>query len=318
MGILIDNLRTSSAIEVLRYRDFDQFRHATRIVKADSIPLDTRGFAAATALIRLPGCTVHVQRTFPRIVDALLEGGALVIFPMEQVLPVKINGVDVNYSALALARGAAPYRATEWQARTYALIVFDAPIIDRGWPEFENALHVFRITQETLAALQRQVSAMFEFASKHPDDVSAVVRVDMREQLIDALDVAFAESAFVKLGRLALVKHAKIADAIDARLERDPATPLYSEALAREFGVSVRTLHNVAIKFRGVSLHNYLRMKRLWMVRQQLLTGHPSLNVKACALMHGFWHLGEFSSAYGALFGEVPSQTLARGRLRAA
>jgi AraC family ethanolamine operon transcriptional activator len=74
----------------------------------------------------------------------------------------------------------------------------------------------------------------------------------------------------------------------------------------------------VAIRFRGLSLHNYLRMKRLWMVRQELLSGRPSLNVKACALMYGFWHLGEFSSSYSALFGEVPSQTLARGRRRAA
>ena len=316
--MLIENLRTSSAVEVLRYRDSDQFRHATRIIKADSIPLQTRGFAAATATLRLPGCTIHVQRTFPRIVDALLEGGALVIFTMGEVSPVKINGVDVEYPALALARGAAGYRATEWHARTYALLVFDAPIVDRGWPEFENALRVFRITPEMLAALQRQVRDIFEFASENPDHVSALVRTDMREQVLGSLDAAFAEGTFIKLGRVALGKHAQIAAAIDARLEGDPARPLYSEALAEEFGVSVRTLHNVAIKFRGLSLHQYLRMKRLWMVRQQLLAGHPTLNVKACALSHGFWHLGEFSSAYVALFGEVPSQTLARRRARAA
>ncbi len=316
--MLIENLRPSSVLDVARFRDFDQFRGATRIVKAHSIPLQTRGFDAAAARIRLSGCNLHLQRTFPRMIDALLESGALIMFPMEQVRPVKMNGVDVEYPALAFARGTAPYRATEWVAQTYAFLEFDAPVNDRGWPEFEDALRLFRMTPETLAALQRRISAMFEFVSANPDDVTALVRVDMSEQLLGALDAAFAESASVGSGRLALARHAKIADAIDARLERDPATPLYSEALAAEFGISVRTLHTVAIRFRGLSLHNYLRMKRLWMVRQQLLSGRPSLNVKACALMYGFWHLGEFSSSYSALFGEVPSQTLARGRMRAA
>ena len=32
------------------------------------------------------------------------------------------------------------------------------------------------------------------------------------------------------------------------------------------------------------------------------------------AFAFGFWHLGEFSSAYTAQFGELPSQTLARSR----
>jgi hypothetical protein len=54
------------------------------------------------------------------------------------------------------------------------------------------------------------------------------------------------------------------------------------------------------------------------MERQQLLACDPSLQVKSCALQYGFWRMGEFSSAYAALFGEGPSRTLARGRSRAA
>jgi AraC-like DNA-binding protein len=314
----IESLRASSALEVLRYTDFDQFRHVTRIVKAESIPLHTAGFSAMTATVRLPGCQIHLQRTFPRIVDALLEGGALAIFPMEQVAPVKINGIDVDFPAMVFGRGAAGYRATEWQGRTYALIVFDTAVTEREWPEFENAMRVFHLTPDVLARLQAKVRTIFDVASSFPDRFAApFVREDLKESLLEGLDTAFAACAPASLLLGSGFKHERIVETIDAQLQGNPAVPLYSEALARQCGVSVRTLHNVTVKYRGVSLHQYLRMKRLWMVRERLLSGDPFLQVKRCALAFGFWHLGEFSSAYAAQFGEMPSRTLARGRERA-
>jgi AraC family transcriptional regulator, ethanolamine operon transcriptional activator len=36
--------------------------------------------------------------------------------------------------------------------------------------------------------------------------------------------------------------------------------------------------------------------------------------VKAVALSHGFWHLGQFAHDYRVAFGEAPSETLARAR----
>jgi transcriptional regulator GlxA family with amidase domain len=66
------------------------------------------------------------------------------------------------------------------------------------------------------------------------------------------------------------------------------------------------------LMYRGMSLHRYLRLKRLWLVRQQLVAGNQS--VKACALACGFWHFSDFSRAYRLHFGESPSQTLAKAR----
>ena len=316
--MMIDGLRASSALEVLRYSDFDQFRHVTRIVKAESVPLQMANFSAATATLRLPGCQVHLQRTFPRIVDALLEGGALAIFPMEQVVPVKINGMDVAIPAMAFGRGAAGYRATEWQANTYALVVFERAMIEREWPEFDNAMRVFHLMPDVLTRLQAKVRTIFDVASNFPDHFAApVVREDLREALLEGFDAAFASCSPASILLGAANKHERIVEMIDAQLAGNPAEPLYSDALARQCGVSVRTLHNVTVKYRGVSLHQYLRIRRLWMVRQRLLSGDPFLQVKRCALAFGFWHLGEFSSAYAAQFGEVPSRTLARGRERA-
>jgi AraC family transcriptional regulator, ethanolamine operon transcriptional activator len=47
-----------------------------------------------------------------------------------------------------------------------------------------------------------------------------------------------------------------------------------------------------------------------------LLAGNKPVQIKACALSHGFWHMGEFAALYAAQFGEAPSMTLARARQR--
>jgi AraC family ethanolamine operon transcriptional activator len=73
-------------------------------------------------------------------------------------------------------------------------------------------------------------------------------------------------------------------------------------------------LHDVVRRYRGMSLHRYLRLRRLWLVRRRLLAGADS--VKAVALAFGFWHLSDFSRGYRDQFGETPSETLERGRRR--
>ena len=106
-------------------------------------------------------------------------------------------------------------------------------------------------------------------------------------------------------------------DAIIAELDElvsalPPLKPLYSKELARQIGTSVRTLQSASLSVHGISLHSYLRRKRLSEARLQLSTGR--FTVKAAALANGFWHLGDFSRVYRSTFGEMPSQTLARAK----
>jgi AraC family ethanolamine operon transcriptional activator len=68
------------------------------------------------------------------------------------------------------------------------------------------------------------------------------------------------------------------------------------------------------VKANGKSLHRYLRLRRLWAVRRELLKGDPRLQIKEIALNAGFWHLGDFASNYASEFGELPSATQVRAR----
>jgi AraC-like DNA-binding protein len=76
---------------------------------------------------------------------------------------------------------------------------------------------------------------------------------------------------------------------------------------------SARRLHQAFDATFGISPHRYLKLRRMSMVRAALLSGcGPWRSVKAEALSHGFWHLGQFAQDYRALYGEAPSNTLAR------
>jgi len=94
--------------------------------------------------------------------------------------------------------------------------------------------------------------------------------------------------------------------------------PLYSEDLQAALGVPMRTLHNAFVAVHGLSVHRYLRLRRLHLARAALRasSGSPA-QVKIAALTHGFWHLGRFAQDYRALFGELPSETPGGARFRA-
>ena len=83
--------------------------------------------------------------------------------------------------------------------------------------------------------------------------------------------------------------------------------------LCRVAGVSERTLEYAFKDVIGLTPVAYLTRLRLHRARQGLLAGtHATTTVTTEALNWGFWHFGEFSRAYKACFGELPSDTLRR------
>lgn len=77
--------------------------------------------------------------------------------------------------------------------------------------------------------------------------------------------------------------------------------------------VSERTLQYAFREVLGMSPIHYLNQVRLHQVRRGLSSASPlSTTVSAEACRWGFLHFGEFTQAYKALFGELPSATLSR------
>lgn len=93
----------------------------------------------------------------------------------------------------------------------------------------------------------------------------------------------------------------------------DLAEEICIDQIADAIGVSRRTMHRAFKDLFDIGPKGYLRLVRLHQFRQSLRRAEGAAGVTEAALMSGFSHFGRAASQYQQLFGELPSQTLARG-----
>jgi AraC-like DNA-binding protein len=309
-----DALAPLQAPKIFRFTDIDEFRSSIRTLSVDFTPL-VRTISAEQSILSLPGCDVNFTKSFPRITDAQLAPDCTAVaFSMDDGAPIRFNGVERDDSVITFGGGGALYSSVETVPREYASIIFQPEVTNRGWPQTGANFHVFeagRVTFVRLRALVRQVLASATEFGGSPE--SGSVAAAMRESVLAGIDAAAAELVPARWSSQANAsRQFKIFRDIEDALSGHFGDVIYSEELAGHIGVSVRTMHDAVQRYRGMSLHRYLRLRRLWLVRRRLVAGADS--VKSSALAYGFWHLSDFAHAYREQFGEMPSETLARSR----
>ena len=313
--LLLDQLVDSDFVKISRSPDFDHFRNIEGLGEANSIPIDCRNFDASFASLKLKACTIYLQRTFPRILQMQYSTtGAIVGLMMDDAASLILNGMEARAPAFLLVKGSAQCEIVEQQANLVVLVNFDS-IDDRGWPGELNRAQVIATELAKFGALRTMLRDVLMLASHSPD---ALVQPDViesiEESILQAVDLAMAAaSPASEAKRLSLSHYLALVRKFDEFVAVNAGKTLYSADVARQFGVSVRTLHNAVVAIRGMSMHRYMRLRRLWSVRQQLLRTQ-SQSIKAVALVNGFWHMGEFTALYRELFGETPQQTLSAAR----
>ncbi len=313
---LLGQLANSDFLTISRSPDFDHFRGIERLGEAHSIPLDCRGFASAFAAMPLKSCSIYLQRTFPRILQARYSTtGAMVGFAMNDEGSVTLNGVEARAPSILLVKGNAVCEIVEPQANLIAFVNFTS-IDDRGWPgEFDRAQFV-ATKPARFEALQGVIRQVLLLASNAPGVfLQFGMQESVEESIVQAVDQAMqATPPPSDDKRPNLTNYLSLVRKFDEFLAANAGRPLYSADMAKQLGVSVRTLHNAVVAIRGMSMHRYTRLRRLWNVHRQLVQGCQVESIKAIALVNGFWHMGEFISAYRELFGETPQQSLATAR----
>lgn len=314
--MFFDALAPSSALQLTRFTDVDAFRPAESLEDARSIPLDIANFAAARAIVNLPACRIIVARSFARILDTAYRApGGMVILPMSDDLRASSSGVDLDSRFFIALRGNHDCHFVEPQINHHALIIFSPALRDRGWFDRADALWV-RIADPAAHLYARQlVLDILRTASVEPHMFETTEAAShLQEGLLLAFDDLFRTNPLSERSAPnAGARSARLVQQIDDYVAAYPTAPIYTADLAREFGVSIRTLGGAVAKVRGMSLHQYIRLKRLWATRTQLLRSRGA-SVASCARAQGFHHLGEFAAAYRATFHEAPSDTLARAR----
>jgi AraC family ethanolamine operon transcriptional activator len=313
------DLIPSRNLQIFSYEDIDHFRHGFRDANVDIVPLANFNGDLGQAVLSLPGCTVYLLRTFPRIVRSTLVGaGSFFLFSLRDAPAVIFNGKEAPPSSFTFARGPAEYRAVEREPGYYAAIAFASQVEGRGWPETNGEFLTIPFSHEMKLMVRAQIARLFATTSQNPD-LNAIPGADIAlvESLLETLDLTFAghPSADAASGkRNGTGASLRVLRTIDEFVDANASRPIYSEEIASALGVSVRTLANLMIRSNDMSLQRYLRLRRLWSTRRQLLAGAPHLKIKEVALANGFWHMGDFAARYFRQFGEHPSSTHQRAR----
>jgi len=110
-------------------------------------------------------------------------------------------------------------------------------------------------------------------------------------------------------------RHQDIIGRFEALVQSQPDRNLRLVEICAVLGVSGRVLRRLCAEHLGMSPIDYVRLRRMSLVRRALLRGNPStVSVSEVARHYGFCERGRFAAGYRALFGESPSLTLRRGR----
>ncbi|MBJ7407109.1 MAG: helix-turn-helix domain-containing protein [Bradyrhizobium sp.] len=304
-------LKPSSALELEAY-DIDHFGETERYAGASSMPLSGGATAIMRARLSLPTLTLSLVKSFPRIVRGYqLTDAAAVVVPMDHVTSARINGQSMG-SSIVVLKGTSDCVVYEPEGRLMAVVYF-APPQREPWVQLTDGYHLVNPAADALASLRHLVSVTLEIAAHDPDFLNQPMSLTAVEQsLLGAMEAALrtGESG----GPVSSVTdgYRRIVADMERLIRQDLSVWHKTTEMAKQVGVSVRTLQSATQAICGMSPHRYSRILRLWSVRKQLRSGPGQRSVKACAIANGFWHLSEFAASYRAAFGELPSETLHR------
>ncbi|MBR0683038.1 helix-turn-helix domain-containing protein [Roseomonas eburnea] len=218
------------------------------------------------------------------------------------------QGVLLTGGGDFLARVAPPHG---WAAFALPMETL-APLVDEAFLR-PGAVRLLDLPAQPLQVLRADIGAAAGMAARgaealpRPEDALGLARA-LREHLATLLAGGTEDARGRATGRAMRI----VRDAQDV-LADHPTRAVYLEDLCAALSVAPRTLTNAFGAVLGVGPATYLKLRRLKLVRRALLAGGRGQDlVKSAALGHGFWHLGHFAHDYRALFGEFPSETLAR------
>ena len=298
--MLFAGLSPSQALQLTRFANFDHFRPGDVIgnAQARNLPINLRSFSATRARVGFGGFQIVLHRTFPRIVDANLNSSGIAMLVPLKVTDFKINGVALENGSIVLSQGRTDVQVFEPVSNEFALVSTPLSLETLELSAMADKTIVRASERVALDNLRSTIIKAVQFASSNPNAASQrSVEAGMQQSLSLAIERVLSGNATATWDTtLASRRHAQLVSGVDEYLRLNPEAAIYSEDLARLLGVSVSTLKSSVLAIRGMSIHRYLRLRRLWSVRRQLMNGVPGLTIKQSALANGFWHMGEFSS----------------------
>jgi AraC-like DNA-binding protein len=202
--------------------------------------------------------------------------------------------------------------------RSHTGIAIDKAFMVRQLSEFLDAPVTKRLefspTLEPGSAVFCRLSAMSTLLwgslRENPENVASLKYVELLFQAIAAYTLDHVPHNYSEKIRgmqpSALPRHVK--KATDYMVAH-AGQPLTIGEIAREAGVSVRSLQTGFQQFKGTTPLHHLRTIRLDRAREALLRASDDSSIHDIARQCGFNHLGRFAALYNEAFGEFPFET---------
>jgi AraC family ethanolamine operon transcriptional activator len=289
------------------------------------VPLRPGPFHGRFCQIDLDGFVLRRMAHGPLLMHGTAKPGHVALQLMARpVEGVTLNGDAFGASTLSVIPGCSEIQAVcSAELDRIALIVhaemFDRLIEACGAPAFPRDAHrLLHLPDHQAGMLVRALGTMTDLAESLPNLLAVP---GLGEALTEECQRLIAAVLIDTEGRPERPRRTRDmlrqVGAADEFLRANIDRPVYTDELCAALHVSARTLHQSFAAVYGMSPHAYLKRRRLILVHRALRAAREGrAMVKSVALAHGFWHLGRFAQEYATMFGEMPSETLDRGRGR--
>lgn len=315
-----------STVRVASFTDPEELASAIPGVVFRATALRAGPFKASLATCRLGNLVLQTGSCSPSAAIATAgPATAALQLPLENRETLMLNGRIAGTRSVGLYGPGADMIRANPRPSTHAVLLMPADIVEEllcpphGAGLF--AANSARVRMSDPTAWDR-IEAVATAAAAVMTDASETLagdpaRLGLRASLLDAARAVLAAGHEAEGHRRAQAwrNWRRVVIGVEAYLNGHATRPIYTEELCATLGVSAAGLAAAFQATLGISPHRYLKLRRLGMVRAALRARDcPVPLVKSVALGHGFWHLGQFAHDYRVMYGETPSETLARSR----
>jgi AraC-like DNA-binding protein len=307
---------------VRAFTDPDEYAAAVRQGVVD-ITVTERGRFSAK-ICRLDFHELWMQRLSEDLAKTShVEGGharAILVFPTQPGARIVRGGTELPYGSLArISAGKSYYQHSSGSTffggmslPTETMAALSASLIGQDFSPPREDLTV-RPSAGAIGRLLRLHATAGRLAEEAPAILAHPEAARGLEQALIEAMMDCLRSAEGREDRATARQHAKIMRRFYQIIERCGDQPVYLAELCRDIGTSARTLQTCCHEHLGMSPKRFLLLRRMNGFRRALSESNPTeTTVTETATRYGFWQFGRLSVEYRTLFGEKPSQTLAR------
>ena len=265
---------------------------------------------------------VRGRESVPRIGFVTVAPGTVVVaFPTSRNLPQIWGGLTLGpHDIVFLGPGERIHQrtsgASQWGfiSLTSETLADCSKVMTGTGIVAPHAVKILRPLSGAAAELSRLLAQACRLAETKPRlithrEVARAMEHDLLYALVNCLTADNAHEHPVQAA--AKRRHARIMVRFEAVLAKHGNRQLSTRELRAALGVPDRTLAICCEEFLGMSPGNYVRLRRLNLVRAALQRANPTTtSVSELARRYGFSELGRFAVKYRTVFGETPSSTL--------